>query len=59
MAKLNWFLLRTMLVFSPAVVIAGIATLVQGRTAGGLLLLAIAAVMFVAGYRTKGQRLPP
>lgn len=56
--NLDWFLFRVMFVFSPLPLIGGLALLIQGQI-GGLLLIAIAAVMFTGGRRTRGQRTPP
>ena len=58
MANLDWFLLRVMFVGSPLPLIGGLALLLQGEVFG-VLLVAIAATMFAAGYRTRGQRQPP
>ena len=54
----NWFLLRMMWLQTPVTVVIALALLVQGQIAAGGLVAAIAIVMAVAGYRTRGQRLP-
>ena len=57
MKSREWFALRTMRVFSPLPLIAGLASLVQGWVAVAAVLLLMAAVMYGFGGRAPREPL--
>ena len=59
MTKLNWFFLRVLWLFSPAVLILALAALAQGWLAAAGVFAAMSLVMAASGYRTRGQRFGP